>query len=934
MSDKIKKAEACSQIVTTGRLTSANYHRLPTSSWIRLQKFCVSDFLTFSQPENQERGSQRRALERTSLSRMKTMNGLLIVCICHALQAVAFSMGEEVNKFTALHFDASASLQIDASHEGMLVQHVEFGESSSSLSLQAKVREVLAQEGILAITNVPGLTSVREEALVASAKCVFTTTSLFEGVVETRESSVPVEFKLKDGSKRYTWGSFTGSSEKIGFTPQCPELQDKMEKLRSIVTLGTSYFTDLLDDAIRVKPNVGRDGLFGKNTHTTYSSFRKMMDEGKHLDHFHVYDNNNVSSINERSMQKSRQETLQLHTDQGLFIAIVPSLRVYENGLVDLEEDSFYIERKDGTRVPVKIPSSGNALVFMIGDGANQLKQNSIHPLRAVPHALSLKQQFFWMRDKTLRSWFGRMFFAPVEATSTLFDQKKIVEWSDEEEKNERLQRFSNPNLLSCGSPVQQREGGARMNRRVLHDGTGQNCSSGEVYCWMSCVSIESLPCSEDSVICQTGAGAIWEDCETCEDPSAKPVCATSAPTAFPEYNLDLGSSLHLSYTFNLTHGTFKLTSLERGYIGFGIGQQMLSSIAIIGMDPSSNPGKSAVGLYRITSSEGDLQSLATTSSQLAGFGITSASFSLLVSTSELEFTLDRSLQSPEFSLVQDSVNIIYAVGSLLFVEHIAFGNLLGLDFNFAASDPPSEGPTNNGTLSVYTISPVLAAHIVLMILAWEVFAPNGVLVALWNNAEKYHMKNPFISKWFPYHWIIQTIAVVVGYIGTLLGYLYVQNKGGSHWDTTHTQLGLAVLIMSILQPLFGRFRPAKPQQQFKHTKTLSRRAFEIGHPLLGYVVLFLGMINALLGVQELTNVSGNQSQYAFGAASMQPQALGFAGPIGIAVVVLFAVFTLLIFVGWCRILLLRTREGKRAPIEEEGDENGKDENKTQTILV
>lgn len=359
------------------------------------------------------------------------------------------------------------------------------------------VTSALQHDGLVAMTNVPGLAEARERALVATAECV---------LQHGGSVVAPVSLQMQDKSIRSSWGAF--ADEEMPNTEACPELQQAMQQLRTAVDAGSMRFAELLDNQVLYR---GFDlGLMSRLDAESYSTFSEMLDAGKRLDHIHVYEKPNMSN---------EQRTLDMHTDQGLFIAIVPSLRVLHKeggGVVDKKDESFVVEQSDGAISPVQLPEQGDVLLFMMGDGINYLTPRSHKPLRAVPHGLNQ------MTTSAARAWFGRMFLAPDDAV--LVGTTAFHAMMEEVAESRRLnQAFP---MLSCGGMQQQQQ-----QRRVLHDTSGHNCTAGQAYCWMGCRSTTGLEC--DHPICQSSeTGLVWEDCETCHDPTARLVCATGAPSA------------------------------------------------------------------------------------------------------------------------------------------------------------------------------------------------------------------------------------------------------------------------------------------------------------------------------------------------------------------------------------------------------------------
>jgi hypothetical protein len=340
------------------------------------------------------------------------------------------------------------------------------------------VRNVLATEGLIAVTNVPNLRLAREQALVAAGKCV----------LEHNQKAAPVSLLLKDSTERFSWAGFTSLASgrepmDVVSNDNCPGLQDKMNDLRQVVDVGSQFFANVLDQAIKVDEfDLGlleRRGGAGNNdqqsprpSSSSYSTFNEIVTKARNLDHFHVYKKTVVSS----SKPNEEEPTLALHTDQGLFIAIVPSVRLSKSGSAkqqqqDDDDASFYIQLSNGRKAHVKLPSNGNCLLFMIGDGSNYLLPNSHFPVRPVPHGLALESS---PSEDVVRVWFGRMFFAPNDAILT--DKMPTFDGMMQLAVESRRLNENFP-VLSCGPSSTQQQ--TQPQPRALHDVSGHNCSRG-----------------------------------------------------------------------------------------------------------------------------------------------------------------------------------------------------------------------------------------------------------------------------------------------------------------------------------------------------------------------------------------------------------------------------------------------------------------------
>jgi hypothetical protein len=88
------------------------------------------------------------------------------------------------------------------------------------------------------------------------------------------------------------------------------------------------------------------------------------------------------------------------------------------------------------------------------------------------------------------------------------------------------------------------------------------------------------------------------------------------------------------------------------------------------------------------------------------------------------------------------------------------------------------------------------------MFIAWGVFLPLGIFIARFTKTMKPGAKVPV---WFQYHRVIQTVGLCVAIIGFIMALTMVD---GDHFMRPHQRLGLAVMIMGLLQPMNALIRP------------------------------------------------------------------------------------------------------------------------------
>jgi cytochrome b involved in lipid metabolism len=436
----------------------------------------------------------------------------------------------------------------------------------------------------------------------------------------------------------------------------------------------------------------------------------------------------------------------------------------------------------------------------------------------------------------------------------------------------------------------------------------------------------------------------------TTPSPGTPVVLKTQAPVlASTDAEYDYEKVLHdpemyLFYkVINSTHAKFKITMKAPeqlphggGYISFGPGYYMIPSYVLIGMDPIANPKYPSVGLYQLNAKEGTNDQIMTLKSSspnelFTKYGIVDTSYGIADDgvTTQLKFTLDLRLQNSTnnpFTIFPIDVDVIWAGGPHVYDLHYWYGTLSQV--NFASGG--NLGPLG-GNLVRFPIDGILAAHVIMMIIAWLILAPIGSFIPL---AGK-HGYSVF-KRWYRKHWIILTLAVILAYIATLLAYLYVDGKKTPHWSSDHKKMGLAILILSIVQPLIGTFRPEKALGEDKKNivKVLLRKSFEWTHWGLGRFILVLGVANCILGVNELetiVNRAGTNGLYSFGAFGGDITGFMNGGWLGDIVAILCTLSLILTFGGW---FIVKWAEYKQIKQRRRGTLKIGDVNNNSNMLV
>ena len=142
--------------------------------------------------------------------------------------------------------------------------------------------------------------------------------------------------------------------------------------------------------------------------------------------------------------------------------------------------------------------------------------------------------------------------------------------------------------------------------------------------------------------------------------------------------------------------------------------------------------------------------------------------------------------------------------------------------------------------------------HAVLMVLAWGVFAPFSVLAARFlkqlGGPNFYYAHLTLISVTL----VCTLAAFVVIYIHT--NRTFDPNRSSKHYGGLHSQIGLAVFILTFLQPAssmpFFRPKPAKPSEP----PSRERFYWELVHKNLGRATLLLSFVAVGTGIPWLVH--------------------------------------------------------------------------------
>lgn len=130
--------------------------------------------------------------------------------------------------------------------------------------------------------------------------------------------------------------------------------------------------------------------------------------------------------------------------------------------------------------------------------------------------------------------------------------------------------------------------------------------------------------------------------------------------------------------------------------------------------------------------------------------------------------------------------------------------------------------------------------HAVLMVVGWAALLPVGVLIARFRPGAG--------ATWFQAHRVTQfvgLVAVIVAFVLILKAY---QASGKENFNSDHARIGLAAVVLGLLQPFNAFIRPSAASSGFKRTQ--ARALWEVVHKGAGYVAILLAWLNIVLGLQ------------------------------------------------------------------------------------
>jgi len=355
----------------------------------------------------------------------------------------------------------------------------------------------LSDSGLVSITNIPGFAVLKNDVMRHLQECLDD---------QEKGSGNVLDHAYDDGTVRRTMATVTvpgpggaqalfKDTEWAQNVPSCDNLRQLSNTFRKLVQDVTNTFAHRL--TTELGHSIRSPLMKTRHDEYTFPHLEDVVREGHHLEHFHSYQkrrqemNLNISSMVSEYEYDPELATIELHTDQGFFIAFTPGMLLSKDDSSLSLSSGFQIELSNGKRHVVAFDKSDD-LIFMMGDGVNQYinphlyitgDSNSPKPLRATPHALHLPSY----GDNVSRVWYGRMILPPPGA----FSFQHSMTYGD---IRSRLMKESS---LSADSVSLRGIGCSSLSlkARQLEDVT---CAPNSTWCWHRCMPWSDYGISEE----------------------------------------------------------------------------------------------------------------------------------------------------------------------------------------------------------------------------------------------------------------------------------------------------------------------------------------------------------------------------------------------------------------------------------------------------
>ena len=225
----------------------------------------------------------------------------------------------------------------------------------------------LTQDGVISVTDIPSFKETKRALMSHLHACIMSV------------DDVPTQH-FQDGTIRRSFATSTTNADgpqpiksldefealsNHSKSESCQHFRSHLSAFRSTVDLATRQFAERL--SAEMGASLPKPLLSTRSSNSAdYEDIKQVVAGGVHLEHFHSY---------QKGGAVDDETTIEFHTDQGFFIAFTPGLIVSSDPSSEepLElSDGFFVQDSNGEKFMMEF-TGGDDLVFMMGDGVNQL---------------------------------------------------------------------------------------------------------------------------------------------------------------------------------------------------------------------------------------------------------------------------------------------------------------------------------------------------------------------------------------------------------------------------------------------------------------------------------------------------------------------------------------------------------------------------------
>lgn len=403
-------------------------------------------------------------------------------------------------------------------YESFIVPKINYNDLiSSGFQTPNYIANMFQTYGAIQIINIPNFKEARENALKPLSNCLLNDDDRY---VKT----------MKDGSRRLSSAAISKNGIIGKLSNACSETVSS--NLRFTIDIVTQNVFKALDLA-SVKNNNNINNNKNNYLMFPYKSFSSLMTNGIQLEHLHSF----FPSKNSSYKAVDSTLTLDMHVDAGIMIAMT-------NGYYSSSENQrkdLLLELPSGEVVYAETDS--DALVLMMGSAASQWLSPILgKPIRAMPHSLEMDKE-----SGSIRSWYGKMFLPPGDAmlpnSDLTYSKFRQMELQYQSVATKPSKEFLS---LACGGRDDQ-----QLLSLSAHPESGgaDSCQSDEIWCWATCMPVDTLPCGSNAVCIDTTTNQQTDPNKHCSS-TCKPGCVAVPPpqnsSSSDAYCLTPGVSMYM----------------------------------------------------------------------------------------------------------------------------------------------------------------------------------------------------------------------------------------------------------------------------------------------------------------------------------------------------------------------------------------------------